>query len=94
MLGLELNDADTTFAESSYDWQITDVSLLANLHETDSSLANSYAAHVLKGNPLHLHYTSVVCSRHLLPGPMLSVNLVRCFARLGQIYFVFYQGQR
>ena len=89
VLELELNDADTTFAESACDWQLTDVSLLANLHEIDSSLANSYSAHVLRGSPLHLHFTSVVCSRHLLPGPTFSVNLVRGFTRLRQIYWVF-----
>ena len=63
IIELDLDDADTAFAESNTDWQITDVALLATVHEIDSSLANTYAQHVLRGSPLHLHYTSVVASR-------------------------------
>ena len=86
----ELDDHAVAFAENG-PYIITDVSLLANLHEIDSSLANSYASHVLRGGPLHVHYSSVVSSRHLLSGPTFSVNLVRGFTRLRQMYFGFIQ---
>ena len=54
IIELDLDDADTAFSESNTDWQITDVALLANVHEIDSSLANTYAQHVLRGSP-HPH---------------------------------------
>ena len=72
--------------------EITDVKLFANLHTIDSALANSYASHVLKGNPLHLHFTSVVASRHLVTsGANFSLSLVRGFTRLRQHFIVFSQ---
>ena len=63
--------------------------LFANLHTIDSALANSYASHVLKGNPLHLHYSSVVASRHLVTGSNFTISLVRGFTRLKQFFVVF-----
>ena len=82
----ELAEKTTAFAESSANcFFLQDVSLLGTIHTIDSALANTYAAHVLKGIPLHLHYTSVVSSRHLVPGPTFTINLVRGFTRLRQI---------
>ena len=61
ILEFELDDALTGFSETSgVDFQITDVKMLANIHTVDSALANYYASHVLRGNPLHLHYNTVV----------------------------------
>ena len=85
---MELDDYGVAFVETG-PFIVTDVSLLANLHEIDSSLANSYASHVLRGGPLHIHYSSVVSSRHLLNGPSFTVNIVRGFTRLRQIYWCF-----
>ena len=50
VIELELDDYGVAFAETG-PYIITDVHLLANLHEIDSSLANSYASHVLRGVP-------------------------------------------
>ena len=77
ILEFELDDADTAFTESAVSFEITDVKLFANLHTIDSALANSYASHVLKGNPLPLHYSSVVASRHLATGNNFTISLVR-----------------
>ena len=77
-----LDDADTAFDQTGVSFEITDVTLFANLHTIDSALAKSYASHVLKGNPLHLHFTSVVGSRHLVTGSNFSLYLVRGFTRL------------
>ena len=84
VMEFELDDADTAFNETGVSYEITDVKLFATLHTIDSALANSYASHVLKGNPLHLHYTSVVSSRHLVNGSSFSISLVRGFTRLKQ----------
>ena len=89
VIELEFDDASTAFAEANANWICQDVSLLANLHTIDSSLANSYASHVLKGNPLHLHFTSVVATRHIAPGPSFAINLVRGFTRLRQFFWTY-----
>ena len=77
ILEFELDDADTAFNESGVSYEITDVKIFATLHTIDSALANSYASHVLKCNPLHLHYTSVVSSRHLVTSANFTISLVR-----------------
>ena len=95
ILEFELDDAATAFDESAVSFEITDVKLFANLHTIDSALANSYASHVLKGNPLHLHYSSVVASRHLVTGSNFTISLVRGFTRLKQCFIVFVKaGQK
>ena len=95
VLEFELDDADTAFNDNGVTLEITDVKLFANLHTIDSALANSYASHVLKGNPLHLHYTSVVASRHLVNGSNFTISLVRGFTRLKQCFIVFVKnGQK
>ena len=92
IIELDLDDADTAFVQSNTDWQITDVALLANVHEIDSSLANTYAQHVLRGSPLHLHYSSVVASRHLVTEASFDINLVRGMTRLRQLYWCFIEN--
>ena len=89
ILEFELDDADTAFTESAVSFEITDVKLFANLHTIDSDLANRYASHVLKGNPLHLHYSSGVAARHLITsGGNFTISLVRGFTRLKQCFVV------
>ena len=56
VLEFDLDDAGTAFNETGVALGITDVKVFANTHTIDSDFANSYASHVLKGNPLHLHY--------------------------------------
>ena len=93
MLEFEWDDVDTAFSETGVVLEITDVKLFANLHTIDSALANSYASHVLKGNPLHLHFTSVVASRHLVNGSNFTISLVRGFTRLKQACVSFCQNR-
>ena len=88
VLEFELDDADTAFGESGVVLEITDVKLFANLHTIDSALANNDASHVLKGNPLYLHFTAVVASRHLVNGSNFTISLVRGFTRLKQCFIV------
>ena len=89
ILEFELDDADTAFGETGVSYEITDVKLFANLHTIGSALANNYASHVSKGNPLHLHFTPVVASRHLVNGSNFTISLVRGFTRLKQCFIVF-----
>ena len=86
----ELDDKAAAFEEAGANWVLQDVSLLGTLHELDSALANSYASHVLNGNPLHLHYTSVVSSRHIVPGPSFTINIARGVTILRQLFWTFH----
>ena len=89
VLEMEFDDASTAFNEADASWIVQDVSLLGKLDTIDSALANSYASHVLKGNPLHLPYASVVTTRHIAPGPSFKTNLARGFTRLRQIFWTY-----
>ena len=90
ILEFELDDALTGFSDTSgVDFQITDVKMLANIHTVDFSLTNSYASHVLRASPLHLHYSTVVASRHIVTDSSFDIYLVRGFTRLNAICAVF-----
>ena len=69
-----LDEADTAFNETGVPFAITDVKLFANVHTIDSAWPIYYVAHVIKGNHLHLHYSSVVASRHLVNGSSFTIS--------------------
>ena len=87
-----MDDADTCFTGAGNSFDLTDVRLYANMHTIDSALANSYASHVLRGNPLTVHFSSVVGSRHLVNGSSFDINLVRGLSRLKQSLIVVVQA--
>ena len=80
---------DTT---NTPNWDITDVSMLCNLHTVDSSLANSYAKHVLSGNSINYHTKSMVVTRHLVTNSTFTIPIVRGFSRLCQCYLTLHKG--
>ena len=41
---------------------------------------------MLAGKPLHLPFQSLVVTKHILTQPTLTLNLVRSFTRLKQVY--------
>ena len=59
---MELADSDQSFDTSvnPASWEIKDVSLLCSMHTIDSSLANSYAKHILSGNSINFNTKSMV----------------------------------
>ena len=75
---LELN-ADTGAAfdtTNTPNWDITDVSMLCNIHTVDSSLANSYAKHILSGNSINYHTKSMVVTKHLITDSTFTIPTV------------------
>ena len=92
IMELELGDAADAFNEAAAAFQLEGVSLHATCHEVDSALANSYAQHVLKGSPLHLPYQSLVVTKHIVTQATFTLNLVRGFTRLKQIYVTFHKN--
>ena len=53
-------------ANTSTDWFIDDVRMLADTVVLDSSLQNSYTAHLLEGKSLPISYTTFVSQSHIL----------------------------
>ena len=58
-------------------WDVTDVSMLTSIHTIDSSLANSYAKHILNGNNISFHTKSMVATKHLITSSSLTIPIVR-----------------
>jgi hypothetical protein len=84
--------ASQAFAEAAANWRIQDVKLFANMHDVDSSLANSISAHVLSGRPLPYPYQTAVLTKHFLTQANFSLNIQRSSSRLKQIYIQIYKA--
>ena len=91
ILELQLGDAADAFNEANAAWQLENVSLHATCHEIDPALSSSYASHVLAGKPLHLPFQSLVVTKHILTQGTFTLNLVRGFTRLKQVYVTFHK---
>ena len=65
--------------------------MLCTRHTVDSSLANSYAKHVLSGNNINYHTKSMVTTKHLITGSTFTVPIVRGFSRLCQVYMTLHK---
>ena len=89
-------DADTGAAfdvsSNPANWDITDVSMLTSIHTIDSSLANSYAKHILSGNSISYHTKSMVVTKHLITDSTFTIPIVRGFSRVCQIYLTLHKG--
>ena len=94
VIEMELNaDSGAAFdTTNTPNWDVTDVSLMANLHTIDSSLANSYAKHILSGNSISYHTKSMVVTKHLITDSTFTIPIVRGFSRVCQVYLVFFKG--
>ena len=85
-------DVDQAFDNTNTpNWEIKDVSMLCSMHTVDSSLANSYAKHVLSGNSINFHTKSMVTTKHLITGSTFTIPIVRGFSRLCQVYMTLHK---
>ena len=95
VIEMEVNaDAGAAYDVSTNpaNFDITNVSLACNIHTVDSSLANSYAKHILSGNSINYHSKSMVTTKHLITDSSFSLNIVRGYSRLCQIYLTFHKA--
>ena len=94
MIELELSsDGGQAFdTTNTPNWQIKDVALSCNIHTIDSSLANSYAKHILSGNSINYHTKSMVVTKHLRTDSSFSLPIVRGYSRLCQVYMTLHKG--
>jgi hypothetical protein len=89
--GVEVGGGTYTVENTSTDWTIDDVKILADTVILDSSLQNSYTSHLLEGKSLPINYTTFVSQSHIMTQqPNYSVNIVRSFTRLKSIFINFY----
>ena len=91
-MSCNLGDFADAFNEANARWQLSGVSLHATVHEVDPALSSSYASHVLAGKPLHLPFQSLVVTKHILTQSTFTLNLVRGFTRLKQVYVTFHKA--
>ena len=93
MIEMELSaDVDQAFdPNNTPNWELKDVSMLCSMHSVDSSLANSYAKHVLSGNSINFHTKSMVTTKHLITGSTFTIPIVRGFSRLCQVYMTLHK---
>ena len=76
---------------TSTNWDITDVKILADTVMLDSSLQNSYTSHLLEGKSLPINYTTFVSQSHIMTQqPNFAINIVRSFTRLKSLFINFY----
>ena len=91
---MELNsDTGAAFdTTNTPNWDITDVSMLTSIHTIDSSLANSYAKHLLGGNSISYHTKSMVTTKHLITDSTFTIPIVRGYSRIAQVYLTLHKG--
>ena len=83
-LSLTYNTANT-----STNWQIQDVRMVADVVTLDSGLQNSYAEHVLSGNSLPISYSTYVSILQSIAFPNVNVSVTRSVSRLKTVFFNF-----
>ncbi len=94
ILELELGDLDDCFEGSDNSSEISAVRLAADVLQIDTALANSYAAHMLKGSALPLYTTGMYSVKSAVPtgSSLYSFPIARGFTRLSTVYVSFYDG--
>ena len=93
VIEMELSaDVDQAFDNTNTpNWELKDVSMLCSMRTIDSSLANSYAKHMLSGNSINFHTKSMVTTKHLITKSTFTIPIVRGFSRLCQVYMTLHK---
>jgi hypothetical protein len=74
---------------TSTNWQIQDVRMVADVITLDSGLQNSYAEHVLSGKSLPINYSTYVSILQTVAFPTVNVSVTRSVSRLKTVFFNF-----
>ena len=84
-------DTSTVFKHqnTSTNWQIQDVRMIADVITLDSGLQNSYAEHVLGGGMLPINYSTYVSILQSVAFPNVNVSVTRSVSRLKTVFFNF-----
>ena len=75
-----------TTANTSTNWQLQQVQVKMDVVILDSTLDNSYAAHLLSGKALPINYSTWVSQSQMVSGQDLNVNVTRALTRLESVF--------
>jgi len=81
-----LNTGSFGGAAYSQSWKITEPQLKCDIVELDSELQNSYAAHLLSGKSLPIHFSSYATNVQTATGKDNSLHIARAFTRLKSVF--------
>ena len=74
---------------TSTNWQIEDVRMIADIITLDNGLQNSYAEHVLSGKSLPINYSTYITILQSVLFPHVNVSVTRSVSRLKTVFFNF-----
>ena len=74
---------------TSTNWQIEDVRMIADVVTLDSGLQNSYAEHILGGKHLPINYSTYISILQSVTFPNVNVSVTRSVSRLKTVFFNF-----
>jgi len=74
---------------TSINWQMQDLRLIADIVTLDNGLQNSYAQHVLEGKSLPINYSTYVSILQAIAPPTINVSVTRAVSRLKSVFFNF-----
>ena len=74
-------------ANTSSQFDLSDVSLLGTCMHVDSAISAGYHQHLDAGLPLPIPFQSLVVTKHVVTQPNFTLSLSRSLSRLKQIFF-------
>ena len=76
-------------SNTSTNWQIQDVRMVADIVTLDNGLQNSYAQHIIGGGSLPINYSTYITILQSVVFPTVNVSITSSVTRLKTIFFNF-----
>ena len=71
---------------TSINWQMQDLRLIADIVTLDNGLQDSYAQHVLEGKSLPINYSTYVSILQAIAPPTINISVTRAVSRLKSVF--------
>ena len=85
---LTLGDSEQAFTGTGVNWDISDVSLIANCLGVSRTISAQYHNHLQQGLEMPISFTPVVGTMNVITNASCSLSLARSLSHLKQLYFV------
>ena len=79
-------------ADTSTDFEISDVSVKTDIVTLDNTLQNNYDSHLLSGKSLPISYNTYIVQSQVVAGKDVSVNMSRAISRLKSVFVALYRA--
>ena len=79
-------------ADTSTNWEISDVSVKTDIVTLDNTLQNNYDSHLLSGKSLPINYNTYIVQSQVVAGKDVSVNMSRAISRLKSVFVALYRA--